>query len=177
MTGPGIPMLPGLLWHALHTPTPPPSSLRGCPRGFTWPASLHPQRNYKDTPAPPGTVEEIGLLKATQALFIVGASTAGHVPRQGPLSELKTGCKRASWLAGCHAHSLSWGSSRRAGKNRSPEGPENTNIPRGSHRLWACGLRLRRATLAALLDTAHSGEVATLGGGGCLLKTQTEERE
>lgn len=91
-----------------HPPVLPSGDVLG---GFTWPASLHPQRNDKDTPAPPRTVEEIGLLKATQALFIVGASTAGHVPRQGPLSELKTGCKQASWLAGCRAHSLSWGSS------------------------------------------------------------------
>lgn len=101
---------------AVACPPPPRPSLRGCSRGFTCPTSLHPQRNYKDAPAPPGTVEEIGLLKATQALFIVGTSSVGHVPRQGPLSELTTGCRRASSLAGCSAHSLSRGSSPRVGR-------------------------------------------------------------
>lgn len=67
-------------------------------------ASPHPQRNYRH-PAPPGTVEELGLLRASQALFIVGTSQQVTFPARCPERAENWLCPGASWLAGCSAHS------------------------------------------------------------------------
>lgn len=157
MTGTGIQMLPGLLWHALH--------LHSFLRRFTWPASLHPQRNYKDTP--PSPTRDNGRDRVPQ--IHPGPVHCGDIhsrscSQAGSPEAAENWLQGVSWLAGCSAYSFSWDSSQRAGKNRSPEGPENMKIPQGSHRLWGCGLRLRRAILVVLLDTALSAEVAAMVG-------------